>query len=252
MKSVTIVGVVFLLPFFVLAGTFLETFDHKGLASWQELVQLNNAPGSWEIVNDKLEAVNRETFERLLTTGDNTWEDYTVEFDVKPLKKHGIGNISIAARVKGTWIVSCSVEDPVVIVDGKPLLGSRVSCTYGNLHDTIFLILHTEPHPLLKLNKWSHLKLSVDGNMVAFWINKKQVMKPTAIRNLKDVQHGGRNFKFGEFPDFLTGGVGFGLSNYTARFDNITVTGDSIPDSVGFAVTPQGKLATTWGQLKKF
>ena len=252
MKSVTIVVVLFLLPFSVLAGTFLETFDDGDLEGWQELVQLNNAPGVWEIVNDELEAVSRETFVRLLTTGDETWEDYTVELDVKPLKKHGIGNISIAARVKGTWIVSCSVEDPVVIVDGKPLLGSRVSCTYGNLHDTIFLILHTEPHPLLKLNKWSHLKLSVDGNMVAFWVNKKQVMKPTAIRNLKDVQHGGRNFKFGEFPDFLAGGVGFGLANYTARFDNITITGDSIPNTDGLSVKSTGKLATTWGDLKRF
>ena len=31
MKSVTIVVVLFLLPFSALAGTFLETFDHKGL-----------------------------------------------------------------------------------------------------------------------------------------------------------------------------------------------------------------------------
>ena len=88
--------------------------------------------------------------------------------------------------------------------------------------------------------------------MVAFWVNEKQVMKPTAIRNLKDVQHGGHNFNFAGFPDFRTGSVGFGLANYTARFDNITVTGDTIPNSGGFDVTPQGKLTTTWGQLKQF
>ena len=39
MKSVTIVVVLFLLPFSVWAGTFLETFDHKELRDWQELVQ---------------------------------------------------------------------------------------------------------------------------------------------------------------------------------------------------------------------
>ena len=56
----------------------------------------------------------------------------------------------------------------------------------------------------------------------------------------------------GHFPDFRTGGIGFGVANYTARFDNITVTGDSVPNSGGFTVTPSGKLATTWGNLKQF
>ena len=252
MKFTGIIVLLLLLSFSAVAGTFLETFDDRELEGWQELTQLNNPSGSWEIIDDELHAVSHETFLRLLTTGDNTWENYTIKFDVKPLKKHGISNISIAARVKGTWLVYCSIEDPVVLVNGKPLLGSRVSCTYGNLHDVIFLILHTEPHPLLKLNKWSHLKLSVDGNRVAFWINEKQVMKPTTIRNLKDVQHQGHNFNFAGFPDFRTGSVGFGLANYTARFDNITVTGDTIPNSGGFAVTPQRKLATTWAQLKVF
>ena len=252
MKFTGIMVLLLLLPFSAVAGTFLETFDDRELQGWQELIQLNNPSGSWEIIDDELHAVSRETFLRLLTTGDNTWENYTIKFDVKPLKKHGISDISIAARVKGTWLIYCSIADPVVLVDGEPLLGSRVSCVYGNLHGVIFLILHTEPHPLLKLNKWSHLKLSVDGNMVAFWVNEKQVMKPTAIRNLKDVQHGGHNFNFAGFPDFRTGSVGFGLANYTARFDNITVTGDTIPNSGGFAVTPQEKVTTTWAQLKQF
>ena len=35
----------------------------------------------------KLHAESREAYIHLLTTGDNTWEDYTMELDVKPLKK---------------------------------------------------------------------------------------------------------------------------------------------------------------------
>ena len=91
MKFIGIVVVLFLLPFSALSGTFLETFNNGDMEGWQELVQLNNALGFWEIVNDELEAVSRELFIRLLTTGDETWENYTIEFDVKPLKKHGIG-----------------------------------------------------------------------------------------------------------------------------------------------------------------
>jgi hypothetical protein len=253
MKFISIVVMLFLLPFSVWAGTFLENFDDGDLEGWQELVvQLNEAAGSWNVINDELHAVSHKGFLRLLTTGDDTWEDYTFEFDVKPLKKHGKGAIAIAARIKGGVLFYCSFADLVIFGNDDPLLVSFLSCMRGDWHDLEFAVLYFESYPLLRVNKWSHLKLSVDGNMVAFWVNKKQVMKSTAIRNLKDVQHGGRNFKFGEFPDFLTGGVGFGLSNYTARFDNITVTGDSIPNSVGFAVTPGGKLATTWGNLKRF
>lgn len=248
MKFMCIVTVLFLLPFFGWSGTFLETFDAGGLEEWQELVQLREAPGSWEIVNDELHAVSPDPAMRLLTTGDETWEDYTLEFDVKPLKKHGIGAIVIAARVNGTWVVSCRIADTVVLVDGKGIPGERVYCDYGNFHDVIFVELHIEPHPLLRLNKWAHLKLSVQDNIVTFWINEKQVMEPAELLVLKGVEQEG--FNFDEFPDFLTGGVGFGLANYTARFDNITVTGDSIPNSRGFAVKSEGKLTTTWGSLK--
>ena len=129
MKSVTIVVVLFLLPFSALAGTFLETFDHKGLADWQELVQGNKDPGVWDVVGDELHAVSHETFLRLLTTGDDTWEDYTIEFDVKPLKKHGRSAIAIAARVKGSVLFYCSFADPVVLVNDDPLLGSWVDCS---------------------------------------------------------------------------------------------------------------------------
>ena len=249
MKSVVIVAIFFLLTSSASAGTFLETFDGKKLDGWQELVQLRQAPGSWEIVNDELHAVSPDPAMRLLTTGDETWEDYTIEFDVKPLKKHGIGAIVIAARVNGTWVVSCSVADPVVLVEGGAVPGGeRIACNYGNFHDVIFVNLHTEPHPLLRLDKWAHLKLSVQDNIVTFWIDEKQVMEPAELLILKGAEHA--EFNFDEFPDFLTGGIGFGLANYTARFDNINVTGDSIPNSGGFAVTPQGKLTTTWGNLK--
>ena len=103
-----------------------------------------------------------------------------------------------------------------------------------------------EPHPLLRINRWSHLKLSVEGDIYTFWIDDEQVMAPTKLQVFKQIE------VFADFPDFQTGGVGFGLWNYTAIFDNIIVTGNSIPNSGDFAVTPQGKLATTGGNLKKF
>ena len=248
MKSVSIIALLFLLPLSVWAGTFLETFDGKELDGWQQ-IWIEKGPAVWEIVDDELHAESREAYIHLLTTGDDTWEDYTMELDVKPLKKHGIGGISIAVRVDGAWLVYCSFSDPVIIRgDDPPFQQEEIGCYAGTLKPPprAHAILISEPHPLLRLNRWYHLKLSVEGDMFTFWLNGEQVMAPTQLQIFRGID------VFADFPDFQTGGVGFGLWNYTAIFDNITVTGDSVPNSGDFAVTPQGKLATTWGQLKKF
>ena len=50
----------------------------------------------------------------------------------------------------------------------------------------------------------------------------------------------------------LSGAVGLGLANWTARFDNVVITGDSIPKNDGLSVTPKVKLVTMWGSLKRF
>ena len=248
MKSVPIITLLFLLPLSVWAGTFLETFDGKELEGWQQ-IWVDKGSTVWEIVDDELHAESREDFIHFLTTGDSTWEDYTMELDVKPLKKHGIGGISIAVRVKGTWLVYCSIYDPVIIRgDEPPVQERRVGCYATGLHRPLppLAVLIDEQHPLLRLNRWAHLKLSVEGDMFAFWLDGEQAMAPTKLQIFRQIE------AFADFPDFQTGGGGFGLWNYTAIFDNITVTGDSVPNSGDFAVTPQEKLATTWGQLKQF
>lgn len=248
MKFALIVTLLFLLTLSVWAGTFLETFDGKELDGWQQ-IWVDKGPAVWEIVDDELHAESREAYIHLLTTGDSTWKDYTMELDVKPLKKHGIGGITIAVRVDGTWLVHCSVSDPVIIRgDDPPVQERRISCLAGGFHRPMppHAVLIDELHPLLRLNRWAHLKLSVEGDMFAFWLNGEQIMAPTQLQIFRQIE------VFADFPDFQTGGVGFGLWNYTAVFDNITVTGDSVPNSGDFAVTPQGKLATTWGQLKQY
>lgn len=243
----------FLLSFSAAAGTFIETFDGKDMDEWRELVQLNKVPGLWEIVKGELEVVNREPSLYFFITGDETWEDYSVEFDVKPLKKHGIGGIAIAARVNGSSVVYCSVRDVVVLMGEKPAVHeTRIDCLSGDLHDVEFTLLYTEPRALLRLNKWARLKLSVDGENFSFWVDDKRIAGTgDAFAFMLEGQE--IKWKAGKLRDrFGKGGTGFGLSNYTARLDNITVTGDSIPNRGRLAVTPKGKLATTWGNLKRF
>ena len=58
--------------------------------------------------------------------------------------------------------------------------------------------------------------------------------------------------KVGRLLNFPTGGVGFGLSNYMARFDNIVITSEGIPNKGRLSVAPTDKLATMWSSLKRF
>ena len=224
----------FFLTFSALAGTFLDTFDDGKLVDWQTLVMFGfEDPGSSEIIDGELQVISKGGITRLLTIGEEKWRDYEIEFDVKPLEKHGPGSIAVAARIEGTWGVVCEIED-------SDQAAPVVQCFGGNLHGNWFLNYAREPHPLLRLQKWSTLKLSVHGNQLTFWINGERVLDPITLEPL----HG--------FPDFPTGRVGLGIANYTARFDNFKITGPGIPDKNRLSVTPHAKLATVWGHLKRF
>ena len=234
---------IFILTSSVWAGTFVETFDDNGnLEKWQELTILGfDSPGLWNIVDGELQYIldfDDGGFRSLLTTGDETWQDYSIEFDVKPLIKHGDGNIAIAARISQTWGVVCTIGDRPF-----PEPESMARCYGGNLQGLAFLTFAKEPHPLLK-RRWHHLKLSVKGNFLTFWINEKQVLGPIILE--------AKIFENGiEFPDYPNGKIGLGVTNYSVLFDNITITGDDIPEKGELSVTPRAKLATTWGHLKK-
>ena len=226
---------IFSLAFPVIAGTFLDTFDDGKLDDWRELVLFGiDAPGTWEIISGELQAISEGGITNLLTIGEETWEDYDIEFDVKPLERRGPGGVAVAARIKGTWGVVCEVGDQDN--PGNP----NAQCFGGDLHGRQFLLYGQKPHPVLELQEWTAIKLSVHGKHLTFWINGKQVLDPIALEPL----HG--------FPEFPTGRIGLGLANYTARFDNLKVTGPGIPDKGGLSVKPHTKLATVWGNLKQF
>ena len=118
---------------------------------------------------------------------------------------------------------------------------SMARCFGGVLIGDAFLHYEDKPYRSLSVKNWSHLKLSVHGKLLTFWINGKQVLGPVILE--------AKNFGHGvEFPDYPKGKVGFGVSNYSVLFDNLRVTtGDDIPKSV----TPSAKLTTTWGHLKQ-
>lgn len=248
MKLIIAVGVLLLLSSFsVGAGTFIETFDDGNLEDWQELNRHDAVLGSWKIIDGELQGINPGAA-GFLITGDETWQDYSIQVDVKPLEKRGPGFIGIGARVKGTWAVWCEITD-LILHDPE----SKVKCGSKDIHKNTGKVFYLGPHPFLRLNKWSTLKLSVKGDHFIFSINGRKIVEPGKEFILI---HEGQELRIQtwDLSHHLTdtGGAGFGLSNYTARFDNITITGDSIPNRGGLSVKPAGKLATTWGSLRRF
>ena len=240
MRALGIGLIAFFLTLSAGAGTFVEPFDDNGnLEKWQELIRFGlDAPGPWNIVDGELQyilAFDDGGLTRLLTTGDEMWQDYSIEFDVKPLIKHGDGNIAIAARINQTWGVVCTIGDLPF-----PEPESMARCYGGNLLGHAFLNFAQERHRSLKSSRWHHLKLSVHGNLLTFYINEKQVLGPIVLKAI------------GNFPDYPNGKVGFGVTNYSVLFDNITITGDDISEMGGLLVSPRAKLATTWANLKQF
>ena len=233
-KFVIMIAGIFLITFPGWTGVILETFEDENLDDWQEETQENlKVNASWEVIDGDLHGVNHHRLIRLLTTKDETWQDYSVEFKVKPLIKVGAGGILIVARMQGDQGVMCMVGDMFF-----PERGSEAICMYGDLQQSIFNLRKQLPHKFLPLNTWSTLGLIVDADMLTFWVNNKQVLEPIVLDLEPD----------GNFSGFALGRVGLGLANYTARFDNVSIAGDDIP----FPVAPKMKVATTWAKLKAF
>lgn len=262
------------------AGTFLETFDNFNLKDWEEVNERNAPIGEWRVVNGVLHAESKDSAIRMLVIKDAAWHDYEVGLDVMPLTRHGRGHIVIAARVNQTyaavfaignifWNAPSPIVSGVILnlplgrIVGPPLFFARIDkfvnmqlaelneAFNGPARDEIQEEILKEgasmncttvlPHTFLKTREWSHLKLRVAQERFTLSVNGENVLSFTCLFD---------NFAFLE-EDLNIGSVGFGLAGYTARFDNLKITGEGIPNHGGLAVQPQSKLAVTWGQLKR-
>ena len=237
MKFTSIMILVFL-SFFASAGTFVETFDGGDLDEWREIVMLDFKikPGTWEVIDGELHGTMRHIgLPRLLTIGDEKWRNYTIEVDVFPLEKNGPGNIGITARILGTvGAVGLIGDYPFPFPPGADP-GTTATCFGGDFHDNKFWLFSAEVSPLLKLETSSTMKFEVNEEVFTLWLNDKQVLKARSD-----------NF------NLPAGRAGLVFAGYTVKFDNFVITGDGIPNKGRLLVSPRAKLATTWGNLKRF
>ena len=131
------------------------------------------------------------------------------------------------------WGVICSIGDP----EAEP----KAKCFAGNLHGNAFLLYGQKPHPFVEIAEMDNLQIERSRKTLDFldkWKATTTVLDPIMLEPL----HG--------FPEFPTGRVGLGLANYTARFDNLKITGPGIPNRDGLSVTPSNQVGNNMGKLK--
>ncbi|MBM3236896.1 hypothetical protein FJZ31_11450 [Candidatus Poribacteria bacterium] len=210
----------------VMAGTFRDDFEDGNLDGWRQEFPFEQKPTLWNIVDGELECERWDWNSTILITGEPEWRDYTIEYDVKLIEDLGLGDVDFIARYKspvGTHLIYICFGDafgiPAAFAQRFP----------GDVR-TI------KPFDPLDLTKWYHLKLEVKDKNFNLWLNGKIVLE-----HQDDV--------------VKDGAVGIGLANYTARFDNVEISGADVPDVTpptwkSHPVHPRGKLTTTWGEIK--
>ena len=179
----------------------------------------------WKVVDGELECSRLKPRSAIIATGEVSWTDYAFEADVKLLVDHGLGDFDLAVRMTSNndgyaFLVGDWVGEPSVYVQLVPDLGMKI----------------IEPFDALEMDTWHHVKVKTEGDKFTFWVNNRKVI---------------------EYQDgmYQTGMVGFGVSNYTLRFDNVVITGEGVPNVrpptwQDRPVEPGGKLTSTWAQIK--
>jgi len=226
----TMVGLtLFLLVTSAWAGTLIYTFDNDSNVNGWTQVAIGGG-GAWQIENGELVLqVFNGGFLFGIGTQEATWKDYTVKVNLK-IVKHAVttaweqaGIVFRGAENSGGYYVALGTPG----WDAKQLRSYNYYMAGGPNH--------VESTPFeWELNTWYALKAVVEADHFEYYVNGKLVM---------------------EYIDSThpTGGAGLGVTgaSVTAHFDDFSVTGDDIPDSL-VAVSSKTKLATTWGQIKRF
>ncbi len=178
------------------------------------------ANGKWE-VSDGVYKVSRGGEAEHSLVGEKDWDNYTIEAKIRVDEHHWAG---IAFRAKSEmeyYVYYFNVPDNKTEL-WKHTPGAWVS--RQNLAQ-----IPAVGGVVIKNGEWIDMKVEVDKDKFTLHINgKKQIDNNDA--------------------SYSEGQVGVWAWNTAASFDDFTVEGDNIKDTL--AVDPSQKLTTAWGRLK--
>lgn len=200
----------------VFAGTWIDDFEDGTLADWEAA----GIPGIWTeskgVVVSELppaESGNRS----FLVTGDEGWKDYTVTVKLR-----------IANLVGGDWcgiLLRYNGEDSFYRF---ALSAAWTSYAAGTANET-----KEQKNLRVGFGQWYELRAEAKNDSFKFFINDQLAL---------------------EFTDSLlsSGRVGLFTQNSMTEFDDFSISGPEVADGgPGFPVEPEGKLATTWSEIKQ-
>ncbi len=211
-----------LVAFSAWAGTFRDDFEDGNLTGWRQIWW--KAPGNWNIENGQLVLNRDHDWVTYQTLADIIVDDVTIEFDaqIEQLFRN-YAAIELGLRTQDTdhtaYFSIGRWNNRWIAIGALWWMGR-----FENWHEV--------PFPF-EMGRWYHFKGIVQGNKFTLFIDGKKILTFNEGRLVK-------------------GKVGFGAAGCKARFDNVVITGDGVPDvgPSGYAIQRKALLATTWGKIR--
>ena len=216
MRYATVISAIFtitILTSIASAGIWQENFDNGLPDGWHEV------SGEWKIQQDAYAETSGGAYAKTMF-GEEDWTDYTLEVDVTLVKNVGINAAGVLIRAD---------------TDGDNAMRYWIrtdqhKCQFSrwreNQWDHIATPLPFEP----EVGETYRLKIVAEGQNYQCFADDELLFDDADDAKFRD-----------------SGRIGFITHSANVHFDNLIIDGEEIP---AFAVEPNGKLATRWGQLK--
>ena len=195
------------------AGVWQENFDNGLPDGW------NAVKGEWKIEKDAYAETSGAQYAKTMF-GDEDWTDYTLEVDVTLVKNVGVNAAGVLIRADKDgnngmrfWIRT-----------------DQHKCQFSRWRENQFEHIVT-PLPVdPEVGETYRLKVVAERQDYKCFVDDELLFE------------GDDDMKFRD-----SGRIGFITYEANVHYDNLVIDGEDIP---AFAVDPNGKVATRWGQLK--
>ena len=207
-----------LLPLNSGQALFFDFEDEAQLEEWSII------SGTWQIEQDDVNNSNVASGEGandlILAIGDESWADYTVEFESSGLTD----DIGIVFRLQDIDNYTAFLIAPNLnLSEWFVKQGGAFDENVGNKGDGLGVTT----------NEWHKYKLVVEGMQASIFVDDEEPFDPLEIAD-----------------GFESGGIGLRQWGDHGHYDNVLISGPGIPLSAGESVDPNGKLASIWGRIK--
>ena len=221
------------IAFPVFAGTWNDNFDDGDLDGWS-VYNYSGGTSVWEVENGQVR-IERSHIYASAAILDNSigWKDYEISFDamIDKTLNPDVSFVLISARVSENSGNTNHVG-PALAYNWN---GSR-KIMYGlakkGAQELNLSFFDEDPYPV-ELSKWYRIKLSAMGNKYQFFVDDVLQKEFT-------------------LSGYESGGVMMGAGGCVAYLDNVTITGNDIPNGGSGITSVQSKmtLPIVWGGLK--